>query len=177
MKGFIFYLNEMPKLDPNITKTVFSRGVQHTKYQLPKLKHDNLGDDVFHHTSSNGNHYYFNKNEDGSTKDLSVINKNHSQLAAGKGSNDKHNIHKFMIKHAETYGKVSSDSTNTTGSKHLWTSLIKSKPKNKSFHIVDDRNKSEEDVDHSNVDNKAHKIWGTGKEYSHIKLEMRHHDE
>jgi hypothetical protein len=79
-----------------------------------------------------------------------------------------------MKHHAEQHGKIMSDAENTKGSKNLWTSLVKSKPENKTFHVVNDKTKEEHQVDHSNIDKESNHIWGKTADKRNIRIEMRH---
>lgn len=174
MQRFKSFVIEMPQINKDITKSVNARGINPVKTQLKKEKHENLGNGVFKHHISNGNHYYFNKNND-NIHDISIVNNKNEQIGVHKGSDGQHKIHDFMIKHAEDHGKISTSKINTPGSKHLWVSLVKSNPKNKTFHLIDKNTGTETKIDSNNIDSKSHHIWGIDNKFSNIALEMRHH--
>lgn len=166
----------MPQINTYISKDRFKREVAKTTTKLASLPHKHIGNGVYHHRSEDGKNLYFNKDAHGNAKDLSVIDKNHIQKSASKGGEGAHQIHDFMVKHAEKHGRVISDETNTAGSKHLWTSLVKASPKNKTFHMVDHNTGKEHPINKNNIDDMSHKIWGKSDAHSRVHIEMRHHD-
>jgi hypothetical protein len=176
MKSFVSFLYEMPQINTYISKERFKRKAAETTGKLSSLPHKDIGRGIYHHKDEDGRHFYFNKDSNGNAKDLSVIDKDNIQKSASKGGEGSHNIHDFMIKHAENHGKVTSDETNTMGSKHLWSTLVKSAPKNKTFHMVDHNSGSEHLIDKNNIDAMSHKIWGKSDSHGNINIEMRHHD-
>lgn len=176
MKNFTTFITEMPRMSRDHTKTVMTYMSDKVRKHLSSLDHHNkIGSDMYHHKVGD-NHVYYNKTDNG-IGELSVIDKYHTQTGTDKGSGSANNIHEFMKKHAELHGHVRSDSTNTKGSKHLWTSLIKSKPKNKSFYVHNLNTGDKESVDYTNIDSKSSKIWGTSKQHEHARLVMQHHDQ
>lgn len=174
MLNFKQFITEMPEMNSFLSKERVRDGSKDIDKVLAQTKEEtHLGNGIF--TKKIGNiAYYYNKNHDNSTKDFSVVTDDNVHKLTRKGGTRQHQIHDFMIHHATNHGLVRSDDSNTEGSKKLWIELIKKKPKNMSFHVQSPSGNFS--VDHTNIDDHADKIWGLGRHYKAVRLEMRHDD-
>ncbi len=136
---------------------------------------ENKIDNNFYYKMVNGDHAYFNKNND-KVNAFSIVTKDNIHKLTHKGTDNAQQIHNFMIHHAEQHGSIKTDTNNTKGSKHLWTSLIKSKPINKNFHYLNLNTQEKVSVDSNNIDDVSDKIWGRHSKFNNIQLVMTHHD-
>lgn len=170
MKTFKEFLTETPFINDYHTKEVMHN------FAKPILQHivDNhssathLGNNHYHlvHKPTGANIYY---HHDGNTpKEMSYINKD-IQTGTDKNGGDVSHIHHFMNHHIGTAGKLSSDSSNTVGSKHLWKSFIKKNPQH-SYHYHNSKTGEKTTVTPENIDHHEHKIWGTHSDFHNIKL-------
>lgn len=130
-----------------------------------------------YHKMVNGDHAYFNKNDAGEINALSFVTKDNVHKITHKNTGSAQQIHSFMIHHAEQYGAIQSDMTNTEGSKHLWTSLVKSSPPNKKFHYENLNTNEKVPVDANNIDKHSDNIWGRHSKFNDIRMVMTHHDQ
>lgn len=130
----------------------------------------------FYHKRINGDYIYYNKNSDNEVNAFSIVSDNNTHKLTHKNTGDAHQIHLFMIHHAEKHGFIQSDESNTEGSKNLWTTLIKSKPVNKTFHVINTQTQEKFSVNSNNIDDVSDKIWGKHSRFNNIRLVMTHHD-
>ena len=174
MKKFKEFVSESPMLNSYFNKNRFREFSKEHKSKVESGKHEHLhGDYYVHHGKELTT--YFRKHE-GKVKEYSSVTPEHVHKLTDKGADgDVKHIHNFMIHHSEKHGKISTDDQNTEGSKHLWKSLIKSKPANKTFHVKDHKTGEEHEVDHSNIDNHENSIWSKKHDHMNVSLEMRHH--
>lgn len=133
-------------------------------------------DQNFFHKTLNGDHAYFNRDDNGEINAFSLVTKDNVHRLTHKNTGSAQQIHSFMIHHAEQYGSIKSDTTNTKGSKHLWTSLVKSNPTNKKFHTINSNTEEKNPIDANNIDGVSDKIWGRHFKFNNIILVMTHHD-
>jgi hypothetical protein len=146
------------------------QNIKDSTYPEEKVGHD------FYHKIVNGDHAYFNKNNDGEVNAFSLVTKDNIHKLTHKNTGTAQQIHSFMIHHAKQHGSIKTDMTNTEGSKHLWTSLVKSSPPNKKFHYENLVTNEKVPVDTNNIDTVSDKIWGRHSKFNDVKLVMTHHD-
>lgn len=176
MKTFKQFLSENPAINTYWNKTRIRNDISNKvrdDIRKEPEKHKNIAGDYYAHKQGDNTAYF--RKHDNDIKEVSVVTKNHVQKVVDKGeTGDAKHIHNFMKHHAEQHGKISTDTENTQGSKKLWSSLIKSKPENKTFHVVNTKTKEEHPVDHTNIDKESDSIWGKTADKRNIKVEMRH---
>ena len=93
---------------------------------------------------------------------------NNVQKFVHKGSSDKSVIHDIMSHHIGTHGTLSTDRSNSPGSKHLWTSYVKSTHKN--IHFTHEYKDVKSKLTPDNIDAQSDKIWGNTREHSEHKI-------
>jgi hypothetical protein len=172
MITFKEYLLEQPSMDGE-TKETSSGMASALRANIQSMNHKNathIGNGNYHLPAANGAHVYFHKHL-GKVREFSYITKDGTHQATDKADGNVEHIHHFMKHHAEHHGPVKTYTTNSKGAVKLWSGLIKTKPKNKTFHVVDSKTNTETHVDHSNIDEKTPSIWG--EDHKHITLEMR----
>ena len=133
-------------------------------------------DHNFYHKKINDDHVYYNKNSNNEVNAFSIVSNDNVHKLTHKNNDDSHQIHLFMTHHAEKHGFIQSDESNTEGSKNLWTTLIKSKPVNKTFHVINAHRQEKFLVSSDNIDDVSDKIWGKHSRFNNIRLVMTHHD-
>lgn len=178
MKSFVSFLEEMPQINTYHSKELMNNMSNQNREMIHKSdsKESHLGDGI-HYKNIDGDHVYYKKDNDGKPKEFSVVSSGNTHRFTHKGNGDSRNIHSFMIKHAEKHGRIQSDTSNTEGSKKLWTSLIKSKPKSKSFYVVNKYTREKTQIDHNNIDKMSPHIWGTSSKHNETRIVMQHNDE
>lgn len=173
MKSFKEFLTETPYLNSYHTpdKVDSAMDIARKEVVTTHSHTTEIGVNKFKVRSDKG-HYYYHMN-DGKPKEIShiTIDNVHNLTSKGAGGDSDHIKH-FMIHHASMRGLVKSDTQQTHGSRKLWSSLIKSEPKNMTFHHV--THNGETEITSNNLDSLDRKIW-TNKTTKHDDhLEMRH---
>jgi len=176
-KTLFDFVSETPLMDTYFTKEKMDILTNETRRLInaSPSSEEKLEQNFFHKTL-NGDHAYFNRDDNGDINAFSLVTKDNVHRLTHKNTGCAQQIHSFMIHHAEQYGSIKSDTTNTKGSKHLWTSLIKSNPSNKKFHTINSNTKEKIPIDANNIDDVSDKIWGRHSKFNDITLVMTHHD-
>lgn len=177
MLKFSDFLLEMPQINTYHTKSLMktmsdqNRDLIHNSTE----KEHHIGNGIYY-KNIDDNHTYYKKDSEGKPNEFSVISRGNTHSFTHRGTGTANTIHQIMIHHAEKHGFIQSDTSNTEGSKKLWTSLIKSKPKNKSFHVINKYTREKISVDHTNIDKLSNDIWGTSTKHGETRLVMKHND-
>jgi hypothetical protein len=177
MKTFQKFIAEMPQINTYHNKDRMSEYAEDVRNRIHNSseKEEKLGNNIYRKNIEN-NHVYYNKDENSYPKEISIISRGNTHLFTHRGSGNTSTIHKFMLHHAKEYGSLQSDTSNTEGSKKLWTSLIQSNPKNKSFHTVNKYTREKKPLDSNTLNSNIDQIWGQSTKHSEIRLVMTHHD-
>ena len=178
MKKFKDFANllENPMMNDYLSKDKMDNLGEQTRYLIKNSTspEEKVGHNLYH-KMLDGDHAYFNK-KDNEVNALSIVTNNNVHRMTHKNNGSGKQIHTFMLHHAEQHGSIQSDMSNTEGSKHLWTSLVKSKPVNKSFHTLNVKTQEKVPVDANNINEVSDKIWGRHSKFNDIRMVMIHHD-
>lgn len=177
MQRFKSYLLEMPQINTYHSKALMNHMADQNRDLIHHSSEEehHVGGGIYH-KNIDGDHTYYKKDNSGKPNEFSVISNGNTHKFTHKGTGSVKNIHNIMTHHAEKHGFIQSDTSNTEGSKKLWTSLIKSKPKNKSFHVINKYTREKIPVDHANIDKLSNAIWGTSSKHGETRLVMKHND-
>lgn len=176
MKTFQEFMAEMPQINSYVSKERVGRMANNTKKDInssesKETKHGNFYHKVIDGEDGDTNAYY-KKDAEGNPTSFSLVY-NHAHVFTHKGTGSAADIHQYMLHHAKQHGSLSSDKSNTEGSKNLWKNLIKSNPKGYKFHY-NDSSGNKVHVHKDNIDDHSDKIWGTSLDHSKVKLVMTH---
>lgn len=176
MKTFQQFVTEMPQINSYVSKARVGRMAEYTKKDIKNSSSKETNHGSFYHKIIDGENgdtdAYYKKDSEGQPTSFSLVH-DHVHVLTHKGSGSAKDIHQYMLHHAKQHGSLSSDKSNTEGSKNLWKTLVKSNPKDYRFHY-NDSSGNKVNVHKDNIDDHSDKIWGTSLDHSKVKLVMTH---
>ena len=175
LKSFKQFINEQPKINLYHSKERMQNETDKIRSNLDHSKSNKIDIEYYHQKDANGNHYYY-RHDGTKPRELSIINKDNIHQIAHKDSGNSNHIKNFIYHHVNNYGNVSSDNSNTEGSKKIWMEISKEHPKNMSLYHHNDETNSSVKIDHHYLKNNEHELWNKSNDAYRHRIILKRND-